>query len=200
MKILKYLLGIIAIFLIGFILVGVFKPTVSYGSELEVNKPAKEVWAVMNDESKMHLWLIGYKGSKLISGIEGDVGAVSQIVMIPEGSEEEMVMTEMITTSKENEHMGMAFDADIMSSTLDMYFTEKDGKTMMRSEAVATGKGMIMKSIFAVMESSMAKEDLQIMTNLKKVIEENTTDYFPQPKIEANEMEDVAIENDASKG
>lgn len=184
MKILKYFLGIIVILSIGFILIGVFKPTVSYGSELEINKPAKEAWAVMNDQSKIALWLTGHKSTELISGTAGEVGAVSKIIMIPQGTEDEMIMTETITANKKNEHMGMAFDADIMSSTLDMYFTEKDGKTIMRSDAIASGKGMIMKSMFGLMQSSMAKEDLKIMTNLKKVIEENTTDYFPQLKMD----------------
>lgn len=199
MKILKYLLGVIAILLIGFILIGVFKPTVSYGSELEINKPAKEVWAVMQDESKMHLWLDGYKNSELISGTAGQVGAVSKITIIPEG-EEKMEMIETITAMKENEHMGIALDIEMMTSTLDMYLTEKDGKTILRSDAVATGKGMFWKSMFAFMGSSMAEEDLKIMNNMKKVIEENTTDYFPQPKMEANETEDAAMETDASKG
>jgi len=153
----------------------------------------------MNDESKMHLWLEGYKSSELISGTKGEVGAVTKMIMAPEG-EDEMVMTETITTNKENEHMGMALDADFMNSTLDMYFSEKDGKTIIRSDAVATGKGMFMKSMFAFMGSAMAKEDLKIMNNMKRVVEENTTDYFPQPKMEANEADNTVMETDASKG
>lgn len=199
MKILKYLLGTIAVLFIGFILIGVFKPSISYGSELEINKSVKEAWAVMNDESKTHLWLTGLKSSELVSGTVGEVGAVTKIVMAPEGAEA-MEMTETITAKKENEHMGLAFEADIVSSTLDMYFTEKDGKAIVRSSAVAHGKGMIMKSLMPIMKSAMQKSDLEIMANLKKVIEENTTDYFPQPKMEANEMKNVVMEIDAAKG
>ena len=199
MKILKYLIGILAFLIIGFILIGVIKPTISYGNEIEVNKPVQEAWAVMTDESKTKLWLTDLKSSELLSGKAGEVGAVSKIIMAPEG-EDEMVITETITANKKNEHMGFAFDADVMKSNLDLYFFEKNGKIFIRSNAIATGKGMIWKSIFAISKSFMLESDLKIMNNLKKVIEENTTDYFPQPKIEATEMDTIEIEKDASKG
>ncbi|MFK7773463.1 MAG: SRPBCC family protein [Saprospiraceae bacterium] len=199
MKTLKYLLVLIAILFVGFILIGVFKPSINYGSELEINKPVKEAWAVMNDESKTHLWLTGLESSELISGTAGEVGAVTKIVMAPEGSEV-MEMTETITARKENEHMGFAFEAAIVSSTLDMYFSTKNGKTIMQSNATAKGKGMLMKSLMPIMKSAMQKSDLEIMANLKKVIEENTTDYFPQPKMEVSEMENTVMEIDATKG
>ena len=67
MKVLKYLIGILAILIIGFILIGVVKPTASYGSELEVNKPVNEAWAVMNDKTKTKLWLIKLKGISCVA-------------------------------------------------------------------------------------------------------------------------------------
>lgn len=195
MKILKYALVIIAVLAIGFLLIGVFKPKVNYGSELEINKPIEEAWAVMMDESKMADWLTGFKSAELLSGTKNEVGAVSKIVMHPPG-EDLMEMTETITAMKENKHMGMKFDMDIMSSTLDMYFTEKDGKTIMKSEAEATGSNILMKSMLAMMSSQMQEQDLLIMTNLKKVIEENTTDYFPTPVSEVTNIEENASTED----
>lgn len=195
MKYLKYLLGIIAVLAIGFILIGVFKPTVSYGSEMQINKPAKEAWAVMMDESKMSQWLTGFKSAELISGTKNEVGAVSKITIHAEG-EPELVMEETITAMKENEHMGMAFDMEMMSSKLDMYFEEKNGKTIFRSKAESQGKGIFWKSMFALMGSTMAEENLKTMENLKKVIEENTTDYFPAPAADAAILEEKTATNE----
>ncbi|MEM6965310.1 MAG: SRPBCC family protein, partial [Bacteroidota bacterium] len=177
------------------LLVGVFKPTVNYGSELEINKPVEEAWAVMMDESKMADWLIGYKSAELLSGTKNEVGAVSKIIMHPPG-EEMMEMKETITAMKENEHLGMKFEMDLASSTLDMYFEEKNGKTIMRSKAAATGGNIFMKSMLAMMSSQMRQQDEEIMNNLKKVIEENTTDYFPAPVSEATSTEEnLSTEN-----
>ena len=38
----------------------------------------------------------------------------------------------------------------------------------------------------------MKEQDLKMMTSLKKVVEENTTDYFPPPVVET--VEDAAID------
>lgn len=184
MKILKYLLGVLAILAVGFMLLGVFKPSVTYGNEIEINKPLKESWAVMMDASKANLWVDGIKSMELISGKEGEVGAVSKILMAPKG-EDEFEMMETITAVDVNKHHGLAFDTDFMDVKWDAYLSEKDGKTIIRTEALAKGKGMFMKSMFALMGSSMTQEDLKMMTSLKKAIEENTTDYFPAPVLEA---------------
>lgn len=199
MKILKYLFGLIAILFIGFILIGIFKPSISYGSEIEINKSVKEAWAVMNDESKTQLWLTGLESSELVSGTTGEVGAVTKIIMASEGSKT-MKMIETIIAKKENEHLRLAFEADIVSSTLDMYFIEKDGKTFVRSSAIAKGKRMFMKSMMPFLKSTMQESDLKIMTNLKNVIEENTTDYFPAPQIEVSKIPDADLDSGTTKG
>lgn len=53
MKFVKYLLGFIGILVLVFVAIGFISPSISYESEIEVNKPVKEAWAVMNDESKI---------------------------------------------------------------------------------------------------------------------------------------------------
>jgi len=49
MKYLKYILGIIAILVMVFFLMGVIKPTLSYDCEIMVEKPLAESWAVSQD-------------------------------------------------------------------------------------------------------------------------------------------------------
>ena len=53
MKYLKYILGILALLIIGFFLLGLIKSEVSYDCEVMVDKPLAESWAVSQDEEKM---------------------------------------------------------------------------------------------------------------------------------------------------
>ena len=55
-----------------------------------------------------------------------------------------------------------------------------------------------MRSMFAVMDllsGSFQKQEAENFENLKKLIDENTTDYFPAPEVEEeaiDAMEEVA--------
>ncbi len=52
--------------------------TISYSSEIIVDKSIKEAWAVMNDESKISQWLKGITDIEHVSGEKGAVGAVTK--------------------------------------------------------------------------------------------------------------------------
>ena len=76
MKYLKYILGIIAVLLIVFLALGLFKPELKYDCEITVDKPVAESWAVIQDEDKLSEWLEGLQKIDHISGTPGKVGAV----------------------------------------------------------------------------------------------------------------------------
>ena len=178
MKILKYILGITLLLALIFIALGIITPAISYDSEITVSKSAKEAWAVMSDESKAALWISGFIKSELISGSPNTIGAVSNIHFDEDGKE--MIIQETITAIKPNELMAMGFNAeDFMLMDYEMNFTESDGNTTIRSKTTATGQGIIAKSMVALLKSSMITQEDQNMGSLKKLIEENTTNYFP---------------------
>ena len=66
MKFLKYLLIIIVLLAIIFFGKGFLTPAVSYESEVIVNKPVKEAWSVMSDESRVSEWLKGITKMELV--------------------------------------------------------------------------------------------------------------------------------------
>ena len=82
MKLLKIIFGIILLLTVLFFLAGVFTPNISYTSEVTVDKPLKEAWAVMQDESKLSQWITGYIKSELIEGTAGQVGSVLSLIHI----------------------------------------------------------------------------------------------------------------------
>lgn len=157
-------------------------PTISYENEVLVNKSVAESWAVMSDVTKLPKWLKGFKRTELVSGTENTVGAVSNIYFEEEGNE--MVMKETITALSPQKHQAMSFTMDFMDMTYDMYFEEEAGQTRIRSKTTASGNGAINRSIVSLMPSTMKGQDEESLINLKKLIEINTTNYFPEPAVE----------------
>lgn len=153
-------------------------PSVSYENEIVVNKPANESWAVMSDESNLPKWIEGFKRTELVSGMENTVGVVSKVYVEENG--EEMMMEETITAVKPNEHMAMTFTMDFMDMDYEMLFKEKDGKTTISSKSTTMGNGIFAKSLISFMSGSMKEQEDKNLNNLKKIIEENTKNYFPE--------------------
>ncbi|NND16555.1 MAG: SRPBCC family protein, partial [Eudoraea sp.] len=120
MKILKYILGIIALLVIIFILIGVFSSELVYDHEIMVDKPLPESWAVSQDEAKYGDWLDGFIKFEHVSGTPNTVGAVADIYFVDNG--QEFVIRETITEIIPNESVSMTFTSDYshMDYTLQM--------------------------------------------------------------------------------
>lgn len=190
MKYLKYTLGIIAILVIGFFLMGLVKPELSYECEILVEKPLAESWAVSQDEEKMSEWLIGFQKIEPVSGTPSTVGAVSDIYFNTDG--EEMTIRETITEIVSDESISMFFTSDFMNMDYKLTMTPVDGKTKISSSTTAMGNGMFSKSIMALMGGSVKAQEETNLSHLKKTIEQNTKNYFPTNDdiIEINEAQE----------
>lgn len=154
---------------------GLLTPSVTYENEVIVNKSSAESWAVMADDSRISEWLPVIDRLELVSGESGTVGAVSTIYVIENG--EEMTMQETITAIEPQAHMAMTFTMDFMNMEYEMYMTEMDGKTYIRTKSISTGNGIIAQSIISFMPGMMSDQENENLNNLKKVIEENHKDY-----------------------
>lgn len=186
MKYLKYLLGIILLLVVIFFGRGFLTPSFSYTSEFIVDKPIKEAWAVMGDESKVSQWLKGITSIEHVSGEKYTVGAVTKYTFSENGQESTVVET--IKSVKPNEHIAMDF---VMEGAMDMDykvdFAVKDGKTHVKSSTTAKGSGIFMRSMLSFMQGTMKAQEDENLGNLKKLIEENKTNYFPAPVVETIE-------------
>ena len=189
MKVLKYVIGFLLFLLVGFFLLGIFKPSIQYTNEIDVNKPANEAFAVMMDESKMNQWLEGYKGSKTLEGQPNEVGTKFEVTVEDNG--EDIVMLETITAYEEGKRYAFELDNEVLHSAMDLRFTPLDEKaTRITSTTQMQGNNMMYKSMFALMSGMMKAHDVQNLERLKAVIESNTTNYFPQQaEVEMEESE-----------
>jgi len=185
MNILKYLLFAIIALVIAFFAIGIFKPSVGYGHEFQVNKSIQEAWAVSQDVSKYSQWLEGFKSIELISGEEGAVGSKYKVIVDPgEGQPDNFEMIETVVSIKEFDHVTLHFASEPMDFEQTISFKEKDGMTNVKSDSKVLGKGAVSRSAFALMEmlgGAFTAQETKNFESLKKLIEENTTDYFAAP-------------------
>lgn len=184
MKILKYLLFLIIGLLLIFLAIGLMNPSVQYGHTITANKSVEEAWGVAQDESKYGQWLEGFKSMELISGEKYKVGSKYKIVVDPGEGQPEFEMIETLVAVKEFDHIEMNFDSEMMDFHQIMSFSEDNGKTIVKTDSKVMGKSLPMRAMFALMEmfgSAFQKQEAHNMEALKKLIEGNTTDYYPEP-------------------
>ena len=186
MKYLKYPLILIFVLIAIFVGKGLLTPSITYESEVIVDKSVKESWAVMSDSDKLPEWIKGFLRAELVSGTEGTVGAVSNNYVDNNG--QEMMMQETITALTPEEHMAMTFSMDFMDMDYEVFTEDVDGKTTIRTVSTTKGNGILSKSIISFMPGAMKAQEDENLNNLKKVIEENTTNYFPEPIVDSVEV------------
>ena len=184
MKILKYILiGLLSLILL-FMAFGWIHPSVHYGHEITVDKSVKEAWAVTQDDSKYNQWLEGFKSITLLNGEKGAPGSTYKVVVNPGEGQPDFEMTETLVSIREFDHIDLQFDSDMMDFKQRMSFSEADGKTTIKTHSEVTGKTMVMRSMFAMMEiftKGFTKQETKNINALKIVIEANTTNYYPAP-------------------
>ncbi len=182
MKVLKFLFFLILAIVVLFLAVGFLKPSVSYGHEITVSKSMQEAWAVHQDETKFGQWLEGFKSIDLISGEAGKIGSKYKVVVNPGEGQPDFEMIETVNSKKEFDHVSLSFDSEMMLFDQTTTFSEKNGKINIKTASKVSGKGMMMRSMFAIMEifgGSFKAQEVKNIEALKKVIEQNTTDYYP---------------------
>lgn len=181
MKFLKYLLLAILVLIGLFLLIGLVKPHVNYGHEIEVNKSVEEAWAVSQDESKYDQWLEGFKSIELLSGEKGQKGSTYKVIVNPGINQPDFEMIETVNDIKDQDFVDMSFDSEFMDFEQVIRFKENNGKTFIKTESQVKGKNLISRSMFAIMEmltGSFTTQETKNIDALKKVIDSNTTDYF----------------------
>ena len=152
MKILKVLGIIFLLLILGFVVLGLVKPTVKYGHTITVDRPINEAWEIYNDDTQYSQWLKGFKSIDLISGTHGEVGSKYKVVVNPQPDQPDFEMIETVLAIEENDHVILQFDSDMMEFVQTTNFAEKGGKTVISTHSEVFGNGLMMKSLFAAME------------------------------------------------
>jgi uncharacterized membrane protein len=169
MKKLKWSAGILAFILLSFFLLGVFQPEITYTTQVEVERPAKEAFRVYNDVSKMARWLEGFKSITLKEGLPYQPGSQYEVIMQVDG--EIMKMKETITAIEPNTLFAYLMENDILWCETEVYFKEREGITEIVSINRVKGKTAIWRSVFVLSRGYFEKSANEMYAKLKEVIE-----------------------------
>ena len=77
---------------------------------------------------------------------------------------------------KKYEYIELNFDSPMMDFDQTTSFVEKDGKTTIKTDSKVSGKGLVMRSMFAIMDlmgDNFEKQEVENIERLKTVIENN---------------------------
>ena len=183
MKALKKTFLILITLVIIFFAVGILNPSISYDYEITVNKPAKETWAVAKDESKFDQWLEGFISIELIEGELEKPGSKYKVVLQSE-DQPPVEIIETLLSINEFEQIKFNYDNEYMNMDYTITHSEVEGTTIVKTESKVMAKSLIMRSMFTIMETFggvFYAQEKKNMVALKRVIDENTTDYYPAP-------------------
>jgi len=100
-------------------------------------------------------------------------------------------MIETVESVREFDHLRLSFDSEMMIFDQTTSFSEVGGLTTIKTDSKVSGKGVFMRSLFATMElftGSFTAQEVENIEKLKKVIESNTTNYYPAPVEPEEEM------------
>lgn len=175
MKIIKYILLAIIFLVILFFAMGLMNPSIKYGAKITVDKPLEETWEFTQDETHYHKWLEGYQSMELIEGEHNQVGSRYKVIVQPAPDQPEFEMIETIKAIKENDFVTLHFDSDMMDFEQTIYHSFSNGKTTVRSDSEVIGKNLVMRSMFALMETlggSFTTQEQKNFDALKIALEE----------------------------
>ena len=142
---------------------------------------------IIQDEEKLAEWLPGLEKIEPISGVPGSVGAVSNVHFNNEG--QTTIIKETITDIIPGESISMTYESDFMNMDYVMTIKDTNGQTQINTSTMATGNGMISRSIMALFGGSIKKQEETNLANLKATIESNTKNYFQKVEEGALDIE-----------
>lgn len=169
MKSIKIILGIITVFVLAFLLTGLFLKETTYLAEVSVDKPIEEVFKVFNNSENIKNWIPEVQSVEVVNENPGKTGSVYRVVVLNQG--QEITMTEKVLAYVPNEKVTLFFDAEGMLKRDDYTFTEKDGVTNITLKASCQSDTYIMACIFPYFKGTFKEQDQSYLNNFKAFIE-----------------------------
>ncbi len=170
MKYFKVFLIIVVLISVGFILIGVIVPKISYETTITTNKPVEETWDMFSDTELMAEWMQGFKSKKVLSGDATTPGSTYEVIIVQ--NDEEYVMTETLVEYKEDELYVFTIENDILLSKQEVHFKSDGDGTIVTEKSVTEGKSLIMKSIISLTKSIFQKNSDEKYNSFKKLVDE----------------------------
>ncbi|HZF16620.1 MAG TPA: SRPBCC family protein [Steroidobacteraceae bacterium] len=166
----KWIAMVVGLLCAGFLMLGFIKPEVAVRNSTVVQRSPEVVWKVFTDGARATRWMPGLKSIETISGAPLQVGSRHKLVFGEGGGNVEM--EEVVTAVEPNKLF--AFDANLKDATGStiVRLTPSDGGTELSFESVYRGRSVWGRSMMALMQSVISKNEDENLQKLKVLIEE----------------------------
>lgn len=170
MKAIKVILGIIITLSLVFFGTGLIIKEIDYKTEVEVNKPLKETFAMFNDAAKLKNWIPELKSIEPIEYKAGNTGSRYKMVVL-DGNGNEITMEEKVLAYVENEKVTLYFDAQGMLKTDDYTFIAKGDKTIITNNSNCKSDSYIFGCMMPYFKGTFKDIDQGYLNNFKAYAE-----------------------------
>ncbi len=150
---------------------GVKLKTMKYNGSIDINQPINKVTELFADPKNLKEYQDGFIRKELISGKEGDEGAVSK--MYYKYGNRDMELTETITQNRLPDSFEASYHHKHMDNTMKCTFTAlNDNQTRYQYEFEYTRINWIMPKLMAILFPSMyRKQGEKWMKQFKEFVE-----------------------------
>ena len=142
-----------------------------FGGTIIINQPYEKLAALFADTNNLKEWQDGFQKKELISGIEGENGAVSSIYLSQ--GKRDMELVETIIDNQLPHYFEATYHHKHMDNTLKTSFTPINGsQTEYKTEGEYTRINWVMPRLMAILFPSMfRKQAYKWMKNFKQFAE-----------------------------
>lgn len=154
-----------------------------YTLSIEIDRPRRDVVALLSDPEQMRKWLRGLVSHEPVVGVHGQLGTVSHVVF--QTGKQRMEATETITrvdpvdVQSVPRTVVVQYDREIAAKGMwqaqrDRIIDAGPNKTLWESESEFRFDGLMMRLLGALMPSVFRKQSLQHMEDFKAFAEDGT--------------------------
>jgi len=155
----------------GFIYVGVQEPSFGGQAIVEIDAPLELTFAEFNDPDNLPLWLTGFRKIEYLRGEENQPGSYYRLTMVEDGRE--IIMTEQIIASVENEHFAMTLESNMLVIEANYWFAPIGNITRVTANSEYAGKGPFWKSVLWFSKEEMRTRQQDDLRRLKVMVEKH---------------------------
>lgn len=169
-KTILYVFGFIATCFLGFYVIGLVKPTVTYETKITINRSSQQVWAVFSNEELMKEWMPGFIKVDSIKG--KPLSAGSEFKLHVEESGQKFEMIERVINVVPNEVYEFELENGILRNHVKIKFVETQAfTTEVTQYSEVQAQNWFMRSLFVFFKSQFKEQDETTLKALKKLVE-----------------------------
>ncbi len=172
MKILKFILKLIAVLLALFLLSGLIFPKVKYITTQQVNLPLAKTFELYTDASKMKHWYLGLQSIRTEEQKPGTVGNKYKLV-VDDIQGEFLQLKRIVTKYKKPTQINYSTQSIEMIKEEVIIFQEVNGQTLITNQSSTEGKTYWLKCLYASFFYFIKGDDQAILDSFKVYAKKN---------------------------